>query len=323
MMSNNEEFSPTVLAAKAFDPETDSKVLYKAMKGMGTDEKTIISVVANRSSAQLLIVAKQFLTMYGKTLQKWLKSELRGNLEKCVLGRLYQPMDYQAFVCRGAMKGIGTNERALIDVICTKTNEEMVLLKERYTVMFERDLQADVESETSGDFRRILLSLLSAGRSDAPAEQKMAENDAQKLYDAGEGKWGTDESQFNMIFATRSFAQLKAMFIAYKKIDGTDFEKAIEKEMSKDLKRAYLTMVRWIRDPIQYYSEVLYMSMKGLGTDDRTLIRTVLSRCEIDLGTIKKKFELLHQKTLDKAVKSETSGDYRRMMLALIMDPCE
>merc|ERR1719204_1665509 len=113
--------------------------------------------------------------------------------------------------------------------------------------MFERDLIKDVTSETSGDFRRFLLSLLSAGREDKPADEKRAEIDAKDLYSAGEGKWGTDESQFNMIFATRSFAQLKAMFIAYKKIDGTDFEKAIEKEMSRDLKRAYLTMVRWIR----------------------------------------------------------------------------
>jgi len=153
--------------------------------------------------------------------------------------------------------------------------------------------------------------------------KKTAETDARDLYSAGEGKWGTDESKFNMIFATRSFAQLKAIFNAYQKLKGSDMETAIEKEMSGDIRRAYLTLIRWIKDPITYYSEVLYMSMKGLGTDDRTLIRTVLARCEIDLGTIKKKFEKLHQKTLDRAVKKETSGHYRNIMLALIMDPNE
>jgi len=322
-MSEEKYFSPTVLPARKFDPETDAKVLYKAMKGLGTDEKTIISVVAFRSSAQLQQIAQKFNTMYGKTLPAWLKSELSGKFEDCVLGRFYQPLGYQAYVCRKAMKGVGTDERALIDVICTKSNEEMELLKKAYEVLFKRDLPKDVASETSGDFRRVLLSLLSAGREDKPADEKTAESDARDLYNAGEGKWGTNESKFNMIFATRSFAQLSAMFASYKKIKGNDIEKAIEKEMSGDLRRAYLTLIRWIKDPIEYYSEVLYKSMKGLGTDDRTLIRTVLARCEIDLGTIKKKFYHLHQKTLDRAVKSETSGDYRRIMLALIMDPSE
>merc|ERR1711920_812581 len=132
---------------------------------------------------------------------------------------------------------------------------------------------------------------------------------------------GTDESTFNRIFATRSFSQLRLTINSYKIRTGQDIEKAIENEMSKDLKRAYLTLVRYIQDPIQYYSEVLYYSMKGLGTDDNTLIRTILSRCEIDLGDIKNRFEELYKETLDKAIKSETSGDYRKIMLQIVADP--
>jgi len=98
-------------------------------------------------------------------------------------------------------------------------------------------------------------------------------------------------------------------------------DEVIDKEMCGDLKDAFLTLARYIQDPITYYSEVLYRSMKGLGTDDDRLIRTVLSRCEIDLGEIKERFEKLHQKTLDKAIKGETSGDYEKIMLALVRDP--
>jgi len=315
------DFSPTVLAAKDFDPEVDCKVLYSAMKGMGCNNKKIIEVVGHRSSAQLIAVEKKFLTMYGEDLKKWLEKELRGNFEKVVLGRFFDPIGYQAYVLRKAMAGLGTDERALIDVICTKNKYQMEMLQRAYQTMFKRDLVKDIKSETSGDFRRILISLVVAGREDKAVDVELAKSDAKVLYDAGEGKWGTDEATFNRIFALRSFPQLKATFYAYKKQRGQMMDIVIEKEMSGNLKRAFLTLVRYIQDPITYWSEVLYHSMKGMGTDDRTLIRTVIYRCEIDLGLIKKRFEKLHQKTLDRAIKSETSGDYRKLMLQIVMDP--
>ena len=38
---------------------------------------------------------------------------------------------------------------------------------------------------------------------------------------AGIKKWGTDEATFIEIFTTRSFAQLRAMFPEYKKVNTT------------------------------------------------------------------------------------------------------
>lgn len=58
--------------------------------------------------------------------------------------------------------------------------------------------------------------------------------------------------------------------------------------------------------------------MKGLGTDDTTLIRVIVTRTEIDMQYIKAEYHKKYKKTLNDAVKSETSGNYQTFLLSLL-----
>lgn len=62
-----------------------------------------------------------------------------------------------------------------------------------------------------------------------------------KKLKAGEGIFGTDESEFVRIMVSRSFSQLKATFVEYEKISGHPIEVAIKKETSGDLKNALIS----------------------------------------------------------------------------------
>ncbi|CAF1076869.1 unnamed protein product [Brachionus calyciflorus] len=122
--------------------------------------------------------------------------------------------------------------------------------------VFGKNLEKDIEGECNGNLGRILRSLASAGRSTShKIDQSLAKKEAQELYDAGEGKFGTDESEFIRILCTRPFPQLNATFEEYRKISKNDIEKAIKKEMSGDLEKACLAIVKACRNRPGYYAE--------------------------------------------------------------------
>lgn len=128
-------------------------------------------------------------------------------------------------------------------------------------------------------------------------------------------KLGTDEEIFRQILCTRSMSQvedalaritkthcmhlqLAATIDEYKKRTGHDLEYDIRKEFSDDVRDGLLAIglsfmlfffsfncqlfsVRIAKSPTQYFAERLNLSLKGVATDDDTLIRVIVSRSEV------------------------------------------
>ncbi|XP_061857162.1 annexin A7 isoform X2 [Colius striatus] len=309
----------TIRAAPNFDAGRDAEILRKAMKGFGTDEQAIIDVVANRSNDQRQQIKAAFKTMYGKDLIKDLKSELSGNVEELILALFMPSTYYDAWSLRHAMKGAGTQEKVLIEILCTRTNQEIREIVTCYKAEFGRDIEEDIRADTSGHFERLLVSMCQGNRDEnQTVDYQKAQEDAQRLYQAGEGKLGTDESCFNMVLASRSFPQLKATVEAYSRVANRDLLSSIDREFSGNVERGLKTILQCALNRPAFFAERLYHSMKGAGTDDSTLIRIIVSRSEIDLVQIKQMFTQLYQKPLAAMISSDTSGDYRRLLLAIV-----
>lgn len=66
-----------------------------------------------------------------------------------------------------------------------------------------------------------------------------------------------------------------------------------------------------MQSPAAFFASRLFNAVKGMGTDDNTLIRVIVSRSEIDLGEIKQEFERMYDRTLLSAVKVSFDSSFR------------
>ncbi|CAM4580805.1 unnamed protein product [Lepidochelys olivacea] len=336
-----DEDGSSVKGTLSFDPTPDAQVLYKAMKGLGTDEQAIINVLTKRRSAQRQQIARSFKEQFGQDLIASLKSELSGKFERLIIALMYPPFKYDAKELHDALKGLGTSEGVIIEILASRTKvqikeiikayKEGMVTPQSFTVPFSEhitpasswsscsNLEEDIRSDTSGYFEQILVCLLQGERDDPRCYMDSATvlQDTQALYAAGEKIQGTDEIQFITILCTRSATHLLRVFDEYQKLASKSLEDSIQSETHGSLEDAILAIVKCTKNIHSYFAERLYHALKGAGTCDGTLIRIIVSRSEIDLNLVKAEFLKIAGKSLSTMILEDTSGDYKTALLNL------
>ena len=76
--------------------------------------------------------------------------------------------------------------------------------------------------------------------------------------------------------------------------------------------------IKCLTCPEKYFEKVLRLAINRLGTDEWALTRVVATRAEVDLQRIKEEYHRRNSVPLDRAIAGDTSGDYKKMLLALV-----
>nr|AAW24836.1 SJCHGC01883 protein [Schistosoma japonicum] len=229
------------------------------------------------------------------------------------------PAEFDARELHRAMKGAGTDESVLIEILCTRTNHQIRPIKEAYGKVFSgHDLERGIIGDTSGDFKHLCIALVQAGRDESTqVDAQRVRKDAEALYEAGK-KNGEPMNQNSFKSLPHGLMLIGERYVKNPIMWGKNFRNALKSEMEGETLQSFLTHGQCANNKALYFAEKLKQSMKGAGTNDRMLIRIIVSRCEIDLGLIKKEFHKLTGDSLESWIEGDTSGDYRRLLLALV-----
>ena len=296
----------------------DAEALRKAMQGLGTDDKTLIEIAGKRSHKQRMKIRQAYKILFGRDLMDDLSSDLSGNYKKTMLALFTEPIEYDVDSLYYAMKGAGTDEDTLIEILASRPGWYINKIKKKYKEKYNKELEEDVRGDTSGNFRNLLISLLQANRStnQTPDKDECAKI-ANELYQAGEKKMGTDEPIFNKYFALSSPHELLVIAREYHKLTGNLLTKAIDKEFSGDIKKLLKTILYVQISPSEYFATRIRDAVHGLGTNEKILTRVIVTRCEIDLPIMKQYYKQLYGKDMMKDIEDDVSGDYKKLLIAV------
>ena len=296
--------------------DTDCRALRAAMKGLGTDERAIINILTSRSNAHRFMLKHRYKALLGRDLIKDLKSELSGHFEDVCIALLESPYELDCRSLYEAMARLGTNEATLIEIVATRPTHQLYQDKILFQQLYGKDLVRYVESETSGHFRKVLVAMLQCQRheNDYPINEMELRMDAQRLYQAGVGRWGTDESIFTQIFATRSPVEIAVIARIYQQIAGIDLYTSLKREFSGNVEKLLKAIFYASINTPEWFATRVRNAMEGAGTKDKQLIRIIVSRWEIDLREIKAAYYRLYHRDMVADIRDETSGDYKKIL---------
>lgn len=163
--------------------------LRKAMKGFGTDEKALIQILAPMGPLEINSVKAAFARNHRRDLMKDVHSETSGYFREGLEAIIRGPLEQDCHVIYEGLKGIGTKEDQLNEVLLARSNADINAIKRHYQHMYNKSLESDLRGDLSGKTERLFDMVLAARRTEesTPINPQQVEMDVNDLYKATEG----------------------------------------------------------------------------------------------------------------------------------------
>jgi hypothetical protein len=185
--------------------------------------------MSSQSPEEMHAISLAYKGEYLRDLTNDITNDVKDKLLQATLIALsMNPVDYDVTMVREGVRGWGTNEHLLTEILCTRTPEQLAHISARYHVLYSRNMLEDIKDDTSGHLRTVYVALLSGQRTRVGD----VDEDVEVLFKAGEDKWGTDEAKFIEIICYSTRAHCEAIYHAYAAKHKKPLDYIIHDEMS-------------------------------------------------------------------------------------------
>ncbi|XP_065065212.1 annexin A6-like [Rhopilema esculentum] len=311
-----------------FNALKDAQAIGRAMLQKTRNVDGILKFIISRNNAQRQLIVREFFRRYRRDLVDDLRFLTGPEMEDFILGLMLAPEVYDSsgiFEIWNSKQEVGEEDEnsealtdAMTEILCTRGNDEINVIKRAYQGIFGRDLQEDIEQVTSGWIRFLFNRIMKCDRDEGDiVDDKLAQKDASKLFEAHSRK-DQDYDVYIDILTSRNSAHLNATFQHFAKITGSDILEYLEADISGDFLEALTAIICNSRDAPMYFCERIYQAMAFHPMDVKMLVRCILTRAECDLNDIKATFRRTYGRSLYNMVEKECIGKYKTYLLDVI-----
>lgn len=298
------------------------EALKKSFRGFGTDEKTLIRIIAKQDPIQMNTIREQYNQRLMADVLKKIESETSGNFKTGLLTVFRGPLMGDCWALYEAMKGLGTKEAVLDDVLIGRSNADLNAIKAEYQRLFKQSLESDLRGDLSAGTEQLFVMVIAARRNEetVPVIPQQVEADVTELQRAMGNMISKDSSQTCQILTSRSDAQLRAITHAYAQRFHKSLESVVKSKFSGHMEKALLLLLARANNRAASDAVQLEETMAGLGTRDTLLIQRVVRAHwnQHHMAQVRAEFQKTYKRELVKRIKGETSGDYERLLVALV-----
>jgi annexin A7/11 len=294
------------------------------MKGFGTNEAVLIQILSKPDPLQINLLRNTYNQRHRRDLEKDIKSETSKYFKDALVQIVQGPLMSDVHNVHDAIKGLGTKESVLNDVLIGRSNADMRAIKQAYQQTYRHTLEADVKGDLSMKTERLFDMVMSATRNEesAPVIPQEVDQDCHRLHVAMDGRVGTDQVTVCSILTKRSDGQIRAITHHWQQKYHSSLESVVKSEFSGHMQDALLLLVRRASDAAMSDAVQLEDSMAGPGTKDTLLVQRVVrvhwNRAHMD--QVKRAYAHRYKKDLIQRVKGEihTSRDYENLLVACL-----
>ena len=304
------------------DASQEADGLRGAMKGFGTNEDVLIQILSRPDPLRMALIRTTYSRRFNRSLEEDIKKETSGSFRDGLLAIVRGPLVQDVENVYNAIKGLGTKESMLNDVLLGRSNADLRVIKQEYHKRFGHHLEADVKGDLSLKTERLFSMVMAATRSEesAPIVPQEIDRDVANLYAATEGRVGADQITVCSIMASRSDGQLRTIAQQFEQRYHIKLEKVLEKEFSGHMQDALLLMLGRATDPSMTAAVQLEDTMKGVGTRDTLLVNRVIrlhwNRAEMD--QVKRAYAFRFKRDLITRIQGETSRHYQKLLVTVL-----
>lgn len=295
--------------------------LFSVFTGNPLNYDMLFDILTRTSNYERQIIVDEYKIRYNKSVFDEINSLITDkNVKNIVTLMFYNYYELDARILHKALKE-KKDEKAIVEIFASRPHWFLQTVDEEYNRIYGISLRDDLSNEKKSDFIKFLLCMLNTPRDteNTIQSEKQAEQIVQEIIKNGLKKYSTEVDLFKDIFVKKSREDLIMISREFKELDKKkrNFYETVNDSCSKGTKELLKAIIFAVSIPSHYFAHLLKKSIVGLGTDEETLNRVLVTRHEIDMEFIRNYYKAEQKNELVDDIIGDTSGNYQKITTKL------